>query len=274
MKRVFLTLTIVVTTSIFAQNSYKDLSETDEQNISLLKFDNEKYDKECFLIGMLNEYWGYRIFHGNLQVDFTTTKTELKYLLFIESLFNSDYYDITIANNGSAFRIYSPTLSRKIDDYYIYVATKLLTVEGDTMYSGHLKKEKFETEKQKQSFLLGAYLRYGKNMESFKSYIQWLERENALDKNINCENATKAIALSNASEKASFCKELLTDFDCKDVQYVNSNTFPSMNIIVFTSSEKTQEAISEAERLNRQIETINTNVNFTIDGTKYIWDGK
>jgi len=277
MKKVAVILVIVVTTSIFAQNSYNVLIEREK---SLLNFDNEKYDKEYFLIGMLNEYMGYqRAFNGGnywyQKVDFTSTQRELKYLLFIDLLFNFDYHDITIVNNGASFRVYSPALSLKIDDYYFYQATGMRTMEGDTIYSGQLKKEKFETEKKKLSFLLGAYLRYGRNKDIISFSIQMLKRENELDENKNYENVTNAIVMSNASTKVNFCKEILTYFGCKDVEYVHRNSIPAGNHVFFTPSEKIQEIISEAERLNRQIEEINANqVNFTKDGTKYIWDGK
>jgi len=41
------------------------------------------------------------------------------------------------------------------------------------------------------------------------------------------------------------------------VEYVNTKSFPVANIVLFTPTEKIQEVISEAERLNRLIETIN-----------------
>ena len=220
------------------------------------QFDNGKYDREYFLIGMLNEDGGYqRTFHGNnywyQKVDFTTTQGELKYLLLIDSLFRSDYPDITIKNNGSVFRIYSPILSKKIDDYFVYEPA----TGGNIVYDGRLKKEKFETEKQKLSYLLGACMRYGRS--------------------ITDGIRTNAILMSNAPAKASFCAELLTDLECGGVEYFDRNAiFLTRNNVYFAPSGKMQEVVNEAERLNRQIETLYTNqVNFTTGGTKYIWDG-
>ena len=66
----------------------------------------------------------------------------------------------------------------------------------------------------------------------------------------------------------------LTHFECKDVEYVYRNSLPAGNFLFFAPSDKMPEVICEAECLNRQIETINTDqVNFTRDGSKFIWDG-
>jgi len=91
------------------------------------QFDNKKYDKECFLIGTLNEYMGYQRTFTNEDAFYYQRidimgQSELRNALFIDSLFNMDYSDITIVNNGASqgIKIYSPTLSLKIDNYYNY----------------------------------------------------------------------------------------------------------------------------------------------------------
>src|SRR5262249_2209987 len=95
--------------------------------VSNAQFDDKKYDKESFLIGFLNEYMGYQRTFTNgddfyyQRVDIMG-KEELKKALFIDSLFSSGYPDITIVNNGApmGIKLYSPTLSKKIDTYYEY----------------------------------------------------------------------------------------------------------------------------------------------------------
>ena len=242
---------------------------------SLFKFDNEKYDKEYFLIGMVNEIWRRHPYKGHQIVDYTMSKIDLKYFLFIDSLFNLDYSDITIVNNGGNFRLSSPTLARKIGDFYIYEATMKLNIYNDTMYDVRLKKEKFETQKQKLSFILGAYVRHGKKMDTLSGSISWYKSEGLLDVNKNFDNLSNAILMHSVWEEANFYAEVLTDFNCNDIEYVNIEMFPSRYYMFFVSSEKIQEVIREAERLNREIETINMNqVNFTTDGTKYIKDGQ
>ena len=172
---------------------------------------------------------------------------------------------------GGPFRVSSPTLSQKIGDFYIYEPTMRLNVYNEPMYNVRLKKERFETPKQKLSFLLGAYVRHGRKMDTLSSLISWYKSEGLLDVNKNFNNATNAILMSSIWDKENYYAEILTDFNCTDIEYIDIEMFPSMYWIFFVSSAKIQEVISYAEHLNEQIETINTNqVNFTTDGTKYI----
>lgn len=224
-------------------------------NSFLLKaqFDSEKYDKQCFLIGTLNGYMGYqRTFTHkdgfNYQRIDIMSQDEFKNALFIDSTFNSDYSDIMIVNNGASLgiKLYSPSLSLKIDNYYNYRPTGITSMQGDTVYVGSLKKEKFETEQQKLSFLLGVYLRYGRDTEFF---------------------------MTNDPDKARICYDFLQDLGCNNVEYVIlKGMIPVPHHITFTPSDKVRKIIIEAERLRKHIETINASyVKFTPDGTKFIW---
>ena len=248
--------------------------------LSKAQFDGEKYDKESFLIGMLNEYMGYQRTFTNRddfyyqRVDIMS-KHNLKNSLFIDSMFNLDYTDITIVNNGApqGIKMYSPTLSLKIDDYYNYKPNGITTLPGDTVYGGNLKKEKFKTEKQKLSFLLGAYLRYGGDKVRTNSIIQLLKKEKLLNKEKEYENVSYGLFMPNAPTKAKICVEFLKDLACKNVEYVFRKSIPAGNFVIFIPYNTILEVINEAERLEKYIEKIDTNhVEFTPDGTKFIWD--
>jgi len=241
------------------------------------QFDNEKYDKESFLIGTLNEYMNYQRTFTNgskfyyQRVDIMS-QGDLKHALFIDSLFNLDYSDITIVNNGApqGIKIYSPSLSLKIDDFYDYRPERHWTLQGDTIHSGHLKKEMFETEKQKLSFLLGVYLRYGFGKDRTNTVIQSLKRDNLLEGNKEYENV---FSMSNAPSKAKVCVELLKELDCNAEYVMRQTTIPVGHFVIFIPSNKIREVIIEAVRLTKYIETIDTNhVNFILDGKKFIWD--
>ena len=243
------------------------------------QFDNEKYDKEYFLIGILNEYMGYpRTF--TKRDDFyyqrvgIMSKDNLKLALFIDSMFNLDYTDITIIDNGASQGIiYSPTLSQKIDEYYNYEPSRLYTISGDTVYRGNLKKEKFTTEKQKFSFLLGAYLIYGGDKVRTNSFIQLLKKEKLFNKEKGYENVSYGLFMPNAQTKAKICVEFLKDLACKDVEYVSRKSIPAGNFVIFVPYNKILEVINEAERLEKYIEKIDIHhVEFTPDGTKFIWE--
>jgi len=217
------------------------------------QFDNQKYDKEFFLIGTLNEYMGYQRTFTNAD-DFyyqridIMGKKDLQKALFIDSLFNVDYPDITIVDNGASLgiKMYSPTLSKRIDDYYNYATSGIMTVKRDTVYMGKLKKEKFVTEKQIVSFLMGAYLSYGEYNDRF--------------------------SMPNAPSKARLCEEFLKGLGCENVDYNYVNSIPAGNYVTFKPSKKIIEVLNDAELLRAYIGTINTNhVKFTPDGAKFIW---
>lgn len=239
--------------------------------LSKAQFDGEKYDKESFLIGMLNEYNGYQRTFTNRDDSYyqRVDIMSLKNSLFIDSIFNLDYTDITIVNNGA---LYSPTLSLKIDDYYNYKPKGITTLPGDTIYGGNLKKEKFKTEKQKLSFLLGAYLRYGEDKVKTNSIIQLLKIEKLLNKEKEYENVSHGLFMPNATTKAKICVEFLKDLACKDVEYVYRKSIPAGNYVLFIPYNTILEVINEAKRLKKYIEKIDINhVEFTPDGTKFIW---
>ena len=242
------------------------------------QFDNEKYDKESFLIGTLNESMGgYKRTFTNRsdfsyqRVDRMVYQRELRNVLFIDSLFNLDFSDITIVYNGDTdVRIYSPTLSIRIDDYFDYEFTNSWSLEGDSVYRGVLKKEMFKTEKQKFSFLLGVYVRYGRDMDRTNLLIQSFIEEGLLEGNNEYENV---FAISNSPTKSQVCIEILKDFDCNAEYVIRQTTFPRGHYVFFISSNKIREVVNEGERLKKHIETIDTShIEFTINGSKYIWD--
>jgi hypothetical protein len=243
------------------------------------QFNNEMYDKELFLIGTLNEYMGYQrtLTHADYfyyqRIDILSNN-ELKHTLFIESLFNTDYPDITIVNNGASIglKMYSPSLSLQVDDYYSYAPSGRFSGQMDTVYAGVLKNEKFVTEKQMRSFILGAYLRYGRNSEGTNSLIQLLKRENLMEIDKEFNREVYAIAMTNAPTKAKLCAALLENLGCENVEFYYRKSIPAGNFVFFTPSQKIIDVINEAELLKGYIEIINTDqVEFTPNGDKFIW---
>lgn len=243
------------------------------------QFDQKKYDKEFFLVGTLNEYMGHQrsYSHGDefyyQRVDILS-KDALNHALFIDSLFSTDYPDITIVNNGApmGIKIYSPTLSHKMDEYYNYVPSGTFSGQMDTVYSGTLKNDKFVTEKQMMSFILGAYLRYGLNAEIAKLVIQHLKNENLIKTEIESQREMYVLSMPNAQSKATLCKMLLEKLGCENVGFYHRNTIPAGNFVAFTPSDNMMDVINTAGLLKKNIELINTDhVEFTSNGDKYIW---
>ena len=225
------------------------------------QFDAEKYDKECFLVGTLDEYMGYdRTFEVKGEDAFYQRiekyrLNELPTVLFLSSLFDSDYQDISVVKTEYIvpdIAIYSPGLSAEVDKYYNYEPEMACTVQGNRDYSGKVNGEKIETEKQKQSFLLGAYLRYGEA----------------------CDNETGSYRffMTNAGNKSKLIADLLSRLGCTHVEYlVKIDRIPNGHYVTFTPSSKMQTVINEAERLREYISKVDTrDVEFTTAGRKFV----
>ncbi|WP_243348813.1 hypothetical protein [Parabacteroides sp. FAFU027] len=263
--------------------------------LSKAQFDSEKYDKESFLLGMLDEYMGYqRVFKPGVdgfnyhRVD-VYLKGQLGQALFIDSLFSTDCPDIFLVNNGApkGIKLYSAALSAAIDKYFDYKPSWNKTLKGDTIYSGDLRQEMLKTEKQKLSYLLGAFMRFGNcetkegepgkdkkiMMEKYPDHpgIHMMDRIDPNKKDAKC--IKYCIETPNAPRKAQLCAQLLMELWCEEVQYIfYKGYFPSSYFAIFKPSEKIQRMIDDAEHLKSQIAAINTDkIKFTPDGKKYVW---
>lgn len=223
------------------------------------QLDTVKYDKTCFLMGTLDEYMGYcRSFKVKGEDEFHQRidrygLQQLPTALFLNSLFEPDYQDIYLVKSGDnppVLTMYSSRLSSEVDKYYEYKPEMGISRQGNRLWKGRMKKEKLETEKQKLSYLLGAYLIY--------------RRECA-------EDGRYCFYLANAGDKAILIKELLQGLGCRKIDYDILQNIPRGNVLTFEPSFKMQQVIDEAERLQAYISGIDTKkVEFTADGKKYL----
>lgn len=237
------------------------------------QFDSEKYDKERFLVGALDEYPDRQPAFTAVINEFSAYKTEegdLKSLLFIDSLFNSDYPDIYIVNDSASrgIKLYSSKLSSEIDKYY------------EHKYLKELKKEMFETEKQMASFLLGAFLRNGicetragevrsdklavlKNAPD-THYVHLIDKVLDLIEETDSGKTDKECIkycfwLPNGPNKAKLCAELLKEFDCEEIESVSyEDVTPHPYFVIFKPSRKMREIIDDAGDLEEFISKMST----------------
>lgn len=242
------------------------------------QFDNSKYEKETFLIGILNEYMGHQVTFTNgndyyyQRVDIIA-KHNLNRALFIDSLFSNDFPDIKIVKNEApmGIKLYSAALSKKIDNYYNYKPSSISTAQGDKVYFGELIKEKFNSEKQINSFLLGCYTVYGEDTNSVNSNIKSFKKRNLIKEDYKIEENSLAFSMPNAPTKAILCATFLKQLGCKNVTYGYINTIPAGHFVIFKPSLIVLKIIDDAKRLRQYISSIDVSkVKFTLDGTKYI----
>jgi hypothetical protein len=187
-------------------------------------------DKESFLIGTLDDYRGHKQsftvgrdsasflikplkeFNPDILQQFMENADgtyqfvdhyypeEKNLALWIQSLFSSEFPDLQLTDNeceGRCIRLQSASLSEIINSYYDYDSASGTSVFLDTIYSGRLKPEKFQTFRQKLSFLAGAFLRSGYQTEADGYYL----------------------SMPNSTSKAKLCSSLLKEFDCENVTY-------------------------------------------------------
>lgn len=224
--------------------------------LSDAQFNAQKYDKMAFLVGSLDEFEGYqRTFTADddyyyQRVDIYTQE-EIRTTMFVRHLFLQAYPDIYVVNNGvsKGIKLYSPKLSDEIDRYYNFNPSDSTTNRGDAIYTGTIKKEELETEKQKLSFLLGAFLRYGITYQDFY------------------------LSLPASPDKAKLCAEILKDCGCSDVEYIVYEDYvPVGHKVYFKPSANVKNVMNEAERLRKYIERINVgSIVFSPKGKKFIW---
>lgn len=228
---------------------------------SKAQFNSNKYDKLFFLLGSVDDYMGYERTFNAASDSFCFQRVdiyyqeELKTALFINSLFSREYTDIYLVNNGTSkgIKIYSKALSSEIDKYLNYTSSSIWTLKGDTVYYGKMKNEVFKTHKQKSSYLLGVFLRYG----GFKPMA----------------DGRYSLGMSNSPNKASACTQLLKDLGCKNVEYeIKKGYIPVPHMVYFEPNIAVKRLINEAELLKISISKIDTgHIKFTPNGKKFIW---
>lgn len=215
-------------------------------------------DKEAFLVGTLDEYMGRRqaftskIDRSYYQMVDIYFQKEHKLASLIDSLFKGEIDDLHIINNQApkGIKLHSEKLSKKVNEYYSYEPAKTgNSFEGDPLYVGSLKKEKFVTENQKLAFLAGAYIRNGEPVDN--------EIKNEVFTRIfekKAEPGTYWISMPNAGGKAKICKEFLIAEGCTDVEYtVRKDYIPVGHHIAFKPSEKVRKVIEKMDQLKSSL---------------------
>lgn len=241
------------------------------------QFDDKKYEKESFLVGLLNEYMGYkRIFVPESEgyhydyyekVETFTDRYAPHFALFIDSLFSEEYPDIYFMGS-KAVTVYSSTLSKVIDNYYEWKPSQFegrdtagmksefawLMHKETLTYTGLLQKDAFETMKQKLSYIMGAYLRFG-------------------GVNSEDEGGMYKLFMPNAPYKAEICADLLKESGFENVVYTFiEGNIPTPHIVTFDAPENLEKVLDDAIQLKLEIqgkdiagiEVIHENVKYVI----------
>jgi hypothetical protein len=208
-------------------------------SLSFAQFNFAKYDKESFLIGTLDDYMGHQqtfINSGDgfyFQMVDIFFQGEMKKAQLIDSLFRNENPDLRLENNGASkgIKLYSATLSKKINRYYNYKPTGSYTIFHDTIYTGNLNRELITTDEQKLSFLAGCFFRTGLEAGANEFVMN----------------------IPNSASKAKLCAEFLKELGCKNVEYkIRTGYIPVGHSVIFEPSKKIRQVIEEVQFLDRK----------------------
>lgn len=209
------------------------------------KKEKTSIDNDFFLIGTLSDYMGREKYKkAEDRVD-KYSQSEKELCLSIDSIFKNHYPDLEMSSSVNktskkeVYELHSKTLAEKIESFYLYKPSrrKIYNGEGklidlnidsltktpdfyttyfDTIYTGSLNQDVFETEKQKLSFITGAYVRYGRQTDSLYN-----------------------IQVSNSISKAKVLNELLKDTGCSNVEYeIMEGYIPTGHIVSFIPTKQ------------------------------------
>jgi hypothetical protein len=193
-------------------------------------------DNKYFLLGTLRDYMGREKYQQvNGRVD-RYHQSEGKLCFVIDSMFKDSYPDlrITTAKNHD-YELYSVSLAGEMDNFYNFQTSGRMNINArldtmtqfsdsilsgllqtaDTIYFGRLKSGIFETDRQKLSFITGAFVRYGRFRHS--AYY---------------------ISVANSVSKVKVLTQLLKEMNCENVEYKIQESIPFIHTVYFTPTEE------------------------------------
>ncbi len=183
-----------------------------------------------FILGTLSDYNG-RNFYSSIvdRVD-CYYAFEKPLVNYIDSLLIADNIKHTRIMNRGGICINSKTLTKELNSLYNFRddSTEINTKNNvwEKEYRGYLKDDIFNDSTKMYSFLLGAYLRYGKTLDT-----------------------TSKIQMSNSITKSQACLKLLEAIGCSDLTVKILPHIPAQHIINFKPTEKLDSLIKYFEPL-------------------------
>jgi hypothetical protein len=177
-----------------------------------------KIQREYFLLGTLNDYMGRSVDprdknlvdrYDAIQGPLVNTLDSILKLDYPNSAYRVERYTDS-KNAPLSFKIFSDTLFKKLNKYYIFKQSGSFTSDNNPQLNnrpilvGALKTNVFHNDSEKLAFLAGTYVRFG------------LSNDTAYE-----------ISIANSYSKAIVCYHLLTDFKCKATYQVRQNYIPT-----------------------------------------------
>lgn len=208
------------------------------------RVENLDLNNEYFLIGTLRDYMGREKYPEIENRIDRYYQHEKKLCWSIDSMFKESYPDLRFSSKKhpttqkDEFELHSELLAREIENFYYYqpsgrhaysgeanpqeanlnslAYTKdFLITQFDTIFAGRLRSDVFKTERQKMSFITGAYVRYGGGNDS-----------------------THYISVFNSTSKVRVLDKLLQEVGCTNVAYRINDHIPVGHTVYFIPTDK------------------------------------
>ena len=212
-------------------------------------------DVHYFLIGTLRDYMGREKYESEKDLVDAYHPSEKKLYTTINSMFYKSYTNLKLnvfENKKTDYirhELRCKTLKDTIESFYTfkysgrgtakeYIDFKTKNIDSlmksdgffekyyDSIFTGSLKQKVFETRLQKLSFITGAYVRYGSQVESL------------------CR-----ISVANSTSKVKVLEILLKDLGCTDVVYEIREAIPYGHTVYFTPTTELQEYFKQYLKL-------------------------
>ncbi|WP_299016908.1 hypothetical protein [uncultured Polaribacter sp.] len=201
-------------------------------------------DKYAFAVGTLGDYMGREKHETEKDLVEKYHPSEKKLYTKMDAMFQNLYTDLklTIFENNKTdyirYELRSKKLKDTLDAYYTYkysgrgTAKKYIDFDAvnidsliksknfiqenyDSIFVGSLKSNVFKTNKQKLSFITGAYVRYGSQLDSLHQ-----------------------ISVANSTSKVKTLEILLNDIGCTNVVYEVRPAIPYGHKVLFKPTLK------------------------------------
>ena len=195
----------------------------------------QKLDKEFLLLGTLDEYMGRRLTgEDDVKVD-RYYPYEGGIASVIYTLFKKKYPDLEYTMEASGHKkLLSKKLSVKVNNYFLLEqkngSRTLINNQWVPIYNGNLKEDVFKSDKQRCSYLAGAFLRYGR--------VQG--------------DSVRIIHFANSGGKVEVCEKLLKQLGCKDIKFLSEDRIPRSNTFSFVPTKKLEAFLQKAMKLRKE----------------------
>ena len=182
-----------------------------------------KTQAEYFILGTLNDYMGRSLDPREKNLVDRYDRLQGPVVDALEPVIKSIYPNVSYKaerykdKDGQplSYKIYSDTLARVLNSYYLFSAAKHWTDTGEEILSGRLNADKIKTEEQQLAFLAGVYARFG----------------------VPCDTAYH-ISIANSVSKARLCTQLLAGLNSEPYYQIMRDFIPNGHHVYFHPSAK------------------------------------